>query len=232
MFSLLFNIFLVLWCTVVLALSAVALLVTFPFDKRRHVVNELSRMLCRVFFAIPPRWSAAVTGLENIRKGERYVIVANHRAMLDIPAMYFIPLDFRWVSKREVFRLPFFGQFLLLHGDICIDRGNATQAMEQLLEQGRKWIDKGVSVAVFPEGTRSKTGRLGRFKPGAFALAEAAQAKILPVVIQGTDHIMTKKGKYFWRNRLKITVLPPFQVTDAKAAAERAAEQMSELLCL
>ena len=102
-------------------LSAVALVVCWPFDKARRTVHELSRVLVRIFFFIPPFWRQRVIGREYADRSKSYVIVLNHNTVIDIPALYCIPLNFRWVSKREIFKVPFFGQFLVLHGDICID---------------------------------------------------------------------------------------------------------------
>ena len=132
MLSALYYIFLVLLCTFFMILSAVALVVCYPFDRGRRVVHELSRILVRIFFFIPLRWRQRVIGRELIDRKKRYVIVVNHNTVFDIPTLYYLPLNFRWVSKREVYKVPFFGQYLFLHGDICINRGRATAAMEQL----------------------------------------------------------------------------------------------------
>ena len=126
MISAVYYIFLVLLCTFFMILSALALVVCYPFDKGRRVVHELSRILVRTFFAIPPRWRQRVEGLEHVDRKKSYVIVLNHNTVIDIPTLYYIPLNFRWVSKREVFKTPFFGQYLILHGDICINRGRAS----------------------------------------------------------------------------------------------------------
>ena len=154
MLSALYYLFLVLLCTLFMIVSAVALVVCAPFDRGRRTVHELSRVLVRIFFAVPPRWRQRIEGLEHVDRSRPYVIVLNHNTVVDIPALYYLPLNFRWVSKREVFRVPFFGQFLVLHGDICIDRGRASEAMAQLLREGGEWLGRGASVANFPEGTR------------------------------------------------------------------------------
>ena len=148
MLSAIYYLFLVLLCTFFMILSAVALVVCRPFDPGRRVVHNLSRVLVRIFFFIPPLWRTRVEGLEHIERGKAYVIVLNHSTVIDIPALYYVPLNFRWVSKREVFKVPFFGQFLHLHGDICIDRGRASEAMEKLLADGKRWIGRGASVAI------------------------------------------------------------------------------------
>lgn len=214
-------------------LSAVALVLCWPFDKARRVVHELSRVAVRIFFGIPPFWRFRVEGLEHVDKKGRYVIVLNHQAMSDIPALYRVPLNFRWVSKREVFKIPFFGQLLRLHGDICIDRGRAAEAMEQLLRDGSLWINRGASVAIFPEGTRSKDGEIHRFKAGAFELARKAEVPILPVVLEGTERLVKKNRAFGWRNTVTIKVLEPVPVeevlaTDAKEMAERIHDRMAE----
>lgn len=209
MLSVIYYIFLFTLCAIFILLSAVALVVCYPFDKGRRVVHELSRILVRIFFAIPPRWKNTVEGIEHVDRNKNYVIVLNHNAMTDIPVLYYLPLNFRWVSKREVFRIPFIGQFLVLHGDICIDRGNGAEAMEQLLREGNKWISRGASVAIFPEGTRSKDGEIHRFRSGAFALAKDAGVDILPVLLDGTKTFVKKNMMFNWGNRIKLRVLPP-----------------------
>ena len=217
MISAVYYIFLVFLCTFFMVLSAVALVVCYPFDKGRRVVHELSRRLVRIFFFIPPFWRQKVIGRELIDRKKRYVIVINHNTVIDIPALYYVPLNFRWVSKREVFKTPFFGQYLVLHGDICIDRGRAAEALEQMVRDGRMWISRGASVAVFPEGTRSKNGEIGRFKAGAFTLAKEAGVDILPVVMDGTKTLIRKNLAFNWGNRITLRVLPPVPASEVAA---------------
>lgn len=235
MLSLIYYVYTFAICTLMLVLSALALLVTFPFDKRRFVVHELSRMLVKMFYAPPPRWKQRVEGVENIDPAKSYVIVMNHQSMVDIPAFYFAPLQFRWVSKKSVFWFPFFGQFLFLHGDIAIERGRASEAMRKVVHKGRKWLGKGVSVVIFPEGTRSKDGEIHRFKAGAFALAKEAGVEMLPIVMDGSTTLIRPNFLFNWHNELKIRILPPvsterINTTDQKELAEEVREQMREAL--
>lgn len=209
MLSLLYYIFLVFLCTFFMILSAVALVITYPFEKSRLLVQWLTRIMVKIFFAIPPMWRHKVIGLENIDTSKSYVIVLNHSSMIDIPSLYYLPLNFRWVSKREVFKIPFFGQFLMIHGDICINRGRATEALDKLLKDGNLWISRGASVAIFPEGTRSKDGEIHRFKSGAFSLAKDAGVDILPVVMDGTTTLIKPNKIFTWRNTITVKVLPP-----------------------
>lgn len=209
MLSALYYLFLVFLCTFFMILSLVALVICYPFDRGRRVVHALTCIMVRIFFFVPPGWRHRLVGAEQIDRKAQYVVVANHNAMIDIPSLYYLPLNFRFVSKREVFKIPFFGQYLLLHGDICIDRGNAAAAMEQLLRDGKWWISHGASVTIFPEGTRSKDGEIHRFKAGAFSLAKEAGVAILPVVLDGTRTLIRKNRLWSWRNRITIKVLPP-----------------------
>ena len=224
MLTLLFGIYTFIICTVMLLLSVVAFVVTIPFDKQRKVVHELSRALVYMFIMVPPLWKRRVEGLENIEKDKPYVVVINHQSMVDIMMLYLVPMTFRWVSKREVYRIPFIGRFLMLHGDITIDRKQGSKAMRKVMEQGKMWLDRGVSVAMFPEGTRSKDGDIHRFKAGAFALAKDAGVAILPVIMDGSSTLIKPSKMMNWRNEFIIKVLP------AISAEQVAATEQSELM--
>ncbi len=235
MFSVLFYLFLVVLCTTFMILSAIALVVCWPFDKGRRTVHELSRIMVRVFFFVPPFWRQKLIGREWVDPKKQYVIVLNHSSVIDIPTLYYLPLNYRWVSKREVFKTPFFGQYLLLHGDICINRGRATEALDQMVRDGKMWISRGASIAVFPEGTRSKDGEIHRFKAGAFTLAKEAGVEILPVVLTGTNTLIHKNKLFNWHNSITIKVLQPISTADVAAfeiheLMERVHDQMCDAL--
>lgn len=234
MLSILYYVFTVIHTTVWCIVSAIVLALTYPFDKSRRWVHEISRYMTWVFFGLPPRVRRTIDGLENIDRRKAYVIALNHSSGVDIIAAYKIPLNFRWVSKREVFRIPFFGPMLLVHGDIPIERGNAAAAMAKVIHEGKIWLGRGASVAIFPEGTRSKDGRIHRFKAGAFSLAKEAGVEILPVVMTGTA-TMFRGWRMNWTNRIRIRVLPAVSVEEAasmevKELAQMVQERMSAAL--
>ena len=227
MLTFLFGIYTFIICLVMEIVSIVAFVLTYPFDKQRKVVHELSRALVYMFVMVPPFWKRRVEGLEHIEKGKPYVIVINHQSMADIMMLYLVPMIFRWVSKREVYRIPFIGRFLMLHGDIAIDRKQGSKAMRKVMEQGKMWLGRGVSVAMFPEGTRSKDGEIHRFKAGAFALAKDAGVAILPVIMDGSASMMKPSKMINWRNEFVIRVLPP--VTAEQVAATEQNELMEQV---
>ena len=236
MLTLIFSIYTLVILTLFTALSFVALIVCYPFDKRRRVVHELSRWLCFSWWYAPFTWSRKISGLENVDKNKPYVIVINHNSMVDIIALYFVRLNFRWVSKQEVFRIPYIGPMLWMHGDIAIKRGRATESMKKVINDGKMWLGRGVSVAIFPEGTRSKDGEIQRFKGGAFALAKEAGVEILPVVMEGTTKIFKPKSIFFnWKHQLTLKVLPPISAehvaeTETSILAQEVQAVMTEVL--
>lgn len=222
MLSLLYYIFTLLQLTFFFVLSFLALILLFPFDKSRRVIHELSRAICMTWWYTPFTWRRTITGLEHINKKQPYVIVINHNSMVDILSLYFLPLNFRWVSKKEVFRMPYIGQLLLIHGDIAIDRKRGADSMRRVVEDGKLWVSRGVSIAMFPEGTRSKDGNMHRFKQGAFALAKEAGVAILPVVMDGTTNVLRPNKLFNWRHHLQVSALEPISAEDvaSKSVAE------------
>ncbi len=235
MLTLIYAIYTFIICTVMLIVSVLAFIVTIPFDKKRKVVHELSRALVYMFVMVPPTWKRRIEGLEHIEKDKPYVVVINHQSMVDVMMLYLVPMTFRWVSKREVYRIPFIGRFLMLHGDIAIDRKQGSKAMRKVMEQGQMWLERGVSVAIFPEGTRSKDGEIHRFKAGAFALAKEAGVGILPVIMDGSSSLFKRPMFFNWRNEFVIKVLPAISAeqvaaTDQNELMEQTQKRMIEAL--
>ena len=234
MLSILYYLFTLLQVAFWFVMSVIVLIVTYPFDKSRRWVHECSRCICITLFGVPPFIRRTIDGLENIEKNKPYVMVLNHMSGIDIFATYKVPLNFRWVSKREVFKVPFVGWLLPIHGDIPIERGNAKEAMAKVLREGKMWLQRGATIAIFPEGTRSKTGEIGRFKAGAFNLAAEAGVDILPVVMTGTNK-MFNGWKVNWRSRVALRVMPPIKAetvaaTDCKELMLQVRESMVEEL--
>ena len=195
-------------------MTFIALPLCYPFDKKRFVVHKLSKWLTDSFFGFGLVMKRKVEGLENLDPKGTYVMVLNHNSMVDILSIYNLPLVFKWVSKREVYRIPIVGRLLLAHGDIVINRASTKEAMQLVHTRGKQWLAKGASVAIFPEGTRSKDSEIHNFKAGAFILAKDAEVPILPIVLDGTDRVVRKGFFMNWSNRITIKILPPVSKQD------------------
>jgi 1-acyl-sn-glycerol-3-phosphate acyltransferase len=178
---------------VLMIINLAVFAVTYPFDTKRKVIHAFSYYWGLHYLWYNPLWKTEYICRANINTRQSYVIVGNHQSMFDICVMYKIPLVFKWVSKKEVFKIPFVGWLLKLHGDIMIKRGT-TQSTKEMMKKAEEWIRKGCSIAIFPEGTRSVDGRIHSFKEGAFMIAKLNRLPVLPVVIEGTRKILPTGG--------------------------------------
>jgi len=134
----------------------------------------------------------------RIVPGERYIIMSNHRSHYDIPLIILnLPGSIRMLTKRELFNVPIWGPGLTAGGFIAIDRKNLEQAKLDLMH-ARQQMELGTVLWIAPEGTRSRTGRIGTFKKGGFILAIQAGAKIIPVGIKGSDKVLKPKTWDFY----------------------------------
>ncbi|MBQ5829997.1 MAG: 1-acyl-sn-glycerol-3-phosphate acyltransferase [Alistipes sp.] len=223
MLSLLYYLVVIAVALVLYVASFIALVVCYPFDRKRVVVHTLSKWITDTIFGLPPFMKREVIGIENIDPKKAYVMTLNHNSMADIITIYNLPLVFKWVSKKEVYRIPIVGRLLYAHGDIVINRASAKEAMQLVHERGKEWLAKGASVAIFPEGTRSKDGEIHNFKAGAFLLAKDASAPILPIVLNNTNKMMRKGWLMNWRNHITIKILPPIS---AEEISERTVKEV------
>jgi 1-acyl-sn-glycerol-3-phosphate acyltransferase len=148
-------------------------------------------------------------GLDNVDRTQSYVFMSNHQSVLDIGALVLtLPVDWRFVAKRELTWVPFFGWALGLSDQIVIDRGNRASAVRSLKRAAER-VRGGISVIVFPEGTRSLTGRMREFKSGGFHLAIEAQVPILPATVSGSFHLIPKRSLKVQNGTIKVAYGKP-----------------------
>jgi 1-acyl-sn-glycerol-3-phosphate acyltransferase len=137
------------------------------------------------------------------------VYAANHASALDIPVLFgYLPASFRIIHKRSLSFVPFIGWFLHLGGHIAIDRGNAFRA-KRSLDRAAERIRRGTSVAVFPEGTRSRDGMVGHFKRGSFSLALSAGVPVVPVTLVGVKSVVPTGLLSVRPGRVRLVVHAP-----------------------
>ncbi len=148
-------------------------------------------------------------GLDRFDHSKAYIVVSNHQGNFDILVLaQYLPFTARFVAKKELFRIPLFAQGMKLAGMIAIDRGNSAQA-RATLQRTIDVLKNGVSIIIFPEGTRSKDGQIQRFKKGGFILALETGVPILPVSISGSRHVMQKQSLRLRKGRIKIVFDKP-----------------------
>ena len=154
------------------------------------------------------------TGLENLRGQGPFIFVSNHISQFDIIALqYTIPLKSGFVFKKELASIPLFGWQLMTGPHIIIDRSNAENALKSIHKARHKMKTKSVSMILFPEGTRSKDGKLQPFKRGAFHLASQVSYPIIPVTILDSDKLLPKGSLKIIRGTINVQFSPPVQTT-------------------
>ena len=155
----------------------------------------------------------SVSGRENIDERQSYVIVSNHRSHYDIFVLYgWLGVDFRWVMKQELRKIPGLGIGCEKIGHIFIDRTDRKKALEAI-NAAKRSIVNGTSVIFFPEGTRSMDGRPGTFKRGAFKLALDLGIPVLPITIIGTGDILPPKTINILPGRVRLIIHKPIDIS-------------------
>ena len=226
--------FMVVLLTILFSLFGILVLPFSLFLDRgtRHLMHGVAVGWAHAVMGTSPLWRVDIEGRENIVPGRPYVIVANHQSLLDIfIVLAALPVHFKFMAKKELFPIPFIGWHMALAGYIPIDRGSHESGKGAMIT-ARRWIAKGVSVLFFPEGTRSRDGRIQDFKMGGFKVAQEEKVEVLPVVIEGTGDAVPKKS---WRlrkaTRFVLSIGKPVRVEgtnyDAlKKSQERVREEM------
>jgi 1-acyl-sn-glycerol-3-phosphate acyltransferase len=201
-----------LTCPPLFVIAFVVWLVTVPFDRRLRLLHLYSCAWASLYTYVFPYWTTTVRNRERLRDDRGYVVVSNHQSLLDILVLFRLYRHFKWVSKEEIFRVPFIGWNMTLNRYIRIRRGDRQDAVRMMAACGDT-LEAGSSVMIFPEGTRSLDGELREFKHGAFTLALRHGAPIVPIVLDGTLDALPKHGVTLRNSAdIVIQVLDPIAV--------------------
>jgi 1-acyl-sn-glycerol-3-phosphate acyltransferase len=207
----------------ILWVGAVLLFVlSAPFDRKRKLLHLYTCFWAFHYVKLMPVWSTEFAGTEQIAPGRTYVLVANHQSLGDILVLFGLFKHFKWVSKAEIFKVPFIGWNMRMNDYVRLVRGDAA-SIEKMLGACREHLRRGSSVMLFPEGTRSVDGEIKPFKRGAFALAKELGLDVVPIVVDGTHHALPKHGLMLRQQgvlRMRIRVLPPVSHTAAESVQE------------
>ncbi len=155
-----------------------------------------------------------VRGREHIKPSQRYVILSNHASYFDPPALVLaLGLQYRWVIKKELRKVPLFGLALETSRNLFIDRARGSDALESI-KQGVAQLPDGTGILMFPEGTRSWDGQLLPFKKGGFVIARDGQLPILPITVRGSHDRLPKGQAAFTPGVIEIVIHPPVATAD------------------
>lgn len=192
--------------------------VLFFFDKKRKVAHSQCFWWADALVSLNPYWKLDVSGLENIDKNRTYVIVANHQSLADIVVVYKTRMQFKWVAKESLFKVPFVGWSLSLAKHIRLSRGKFS-SIKKVYREAAEWLRKDMSVLFFPEGTRSLTNEMNDFQNGAFKLAIKEKVPVLPISIKGTGDAIPK-GSWVFTTQIpaSLKVLPPIETSNFSPA--------------
>ncbi len=190
-------------------------LATFWWDKRRIAAHMMGTFWAWHYQSLVPFWKIRLEGREKIPWNRPVVLVANHRSLVDILALYKIRRPFKWTSKEENFKLPFIGMVLSLTNSVRIKR-ESMRSGAQFLAQAESEIGKGSSILIFPEGTRSRTNEMRPFKEGAFLLAKKMGCGVIPIVHTGSE-LTFDRGSWILKGKTTIRIrvldeIPPEKV--------------------
>lgn len=207
------TLFIFLWTVLVTVLFATLVILASFISKSDKTPHNIARVWAKCLL-LASGIKVTVKGLSNINPAESYIFMPNHVSNFDIPVLLaHLLVQFRWLAKAELFKIPVFGHAMQRAGYISIDRSNRTSAIRSLKTAG-KMIRNGLSVLIFPEGTRSYDNNIQPFKKGGFVLALDSGIPIVPVIIHGTWPIMPKKQILVKPGNVVLEVAKPIDTSN------------------
>ena len=207
-------------------------MIAYLFDRSGRTGHGIARLWARVIV-----WASGVKvkieGLEHVRGEGPYLFMSNHQGAYDIFALEGrLPFHFKWLAKKEIFSIPVLGWAMAAAGYISIDREGTRKTVEAMNEAARK-IREGMSLLIFPEGSRSPDGSIQSFKKGGFTLAIKSKVPIIPIAITGSREIMPKGKLTATSGEIRIRIDPPietqnYSLKDRKSLMEKVRQTISK----
>lgn len=183
-----------------------------PFDRKGKLVDCVSRWWTRAVLRIAGV-RLKVQGLDRLDPARQYIFMANHQSNIDIPVLMqsLAGFQLRWLAKKELLCVPIFGWALWASSQIIVDRSNRSKAVASL-RRAKEVMARGISIVVFPEGTRSLRGELLPFKRGGIVLALRTRTQIVPVTINGSGAILPRGDWRVRRGEIEVIIGEPVPV--------------------
>lgn len=210
-------------------LIAVLTILVSPFDRNGKITHLLSKVFGNGILMIAGV-KVSTSGTDKLDKNKSYIFVSNHQSYFDIPVlMHSIPNNVRFVYRENLTKIPILGWGMYLGQYIPINRENVREAMKSLKNAAEK-VKRGISVAIFPEGTRSFDGTLGEFKRGMFVIADEAKVELVPTAINGSYSIMPRNKFRIQSGNVKVTFGKPVPYSKDKVLLENIKQQILSML--
>jgi 1-acyl-sn-glycerol-3-phosphate acyltransferase len=194
------------------------------FERTGHFAHWCARAWSRLIL-VTTGVRVTVAGLERLEPGRTYVFVSNHQSIYDIPILFWsLPYQLRIIAKESLGNVPFLGWHLRRTGHMLVDRRRPDRS--RIFGWASRLTSNGLSLIVFPEGTRSRDGRVARFKGGGFLLALQAGLPVVPLSIVGSRHVMLKGRLATYPGTVRLVVHDPIDTSglaglDPKEFGER-----------
>ena len=209
--ALLYQIF--IWLPIALLASIMAALTTTVgcFLGGERIFSYYPGMYWSKIMCIITLCPVKVTGREKLDKNQSYIFVANHQGAYDIFLLYgYLGQPIKWVMKQSLRKLPFIGKACESAGFIFVD-SSSPKAAARTIQEAEQRLKDGASIAIFPEGSRSKTGKIERFKKGAYQMAMDLQLPIVPVTINGSYDVMSIHTVFITPHKMEVIIHDPIQ---------------------
>ncbi len=204
------TVFFIFWTILSTGILSYVAIVASLIDKKGEAPHLVARLWGRLLL-LGAGVKVVVKNRENIDPNRSYIYMSNHQSNFDIPVLLaYLPVQFRWLAKVELFSIPVFGFAMRRAGYISIDRSDRKAAILSL-NRAARIIRDGTSVLIFPEGTRSRDGNIRPFKSGGFILAIDSGVPIVPVIIHGTFPIMPKNRLRIRSGRVVLEIKEPVE---------------------
>jgi 1-acyl-sn-glycerol-3-phosphate acyltransferase len=219
------------WIVLVTILIGSFIIILCLFGNFENLVHRIARFWGFLIVFVS-RIHVTVEGASNIDPSKSYIYMSNHQSNFDIPVLLaYLKVQFRWLAKVELFKIPIFGRAMRNAGYISINRSDRRAAIESL-NQAADAIRDGISILIYPEGTRSVDGNIRPFKKGGFVLAADSGIPIVPVIVHGTYAIMSKNSLRIKPGPVVMEICEPVETTGyTKETKDELLEKVRAIIC-
>ena len=200
------------WASIATIILGIPIMVAGLLSRTGNLAFSISKLWAYAMLAVSFVRSE-IKNKDKILKGTSYIIISNHQSLCDIIVLVTtLGIQYRWIIKKEILKIPIFGYALYASRNIFIDRSNTASAIESI-NKGFDRLPKGVSVMVFAEGTRSPDGQIHEFKKGGFITAVTRKIPILPITVNGSRRVLPKGSLTLKPGKIQVVIGDPIDTS-------------------